>query len=128
MRFETRSVAEAHEIINVLDLNPSQREVAHDLLNGVADDVHRMSEIGKEQEGDESQGYEFKTISIDIRPSSDLLFLAVETGLKGDEGTLASILGRDRYHWMIRERGGLRALNRDGEWVDGRKARYTLSR
>lgn len=40
-----------------------------------------------------------------------LVFIIVETGLKGDEKTMASIFAREYRHLLIKERGGVELLN-----------------
>lgn len=37
-----------------------------------------------------------------------------EVGLKGDEGTLAQVFGRERFHLFIGERGGITYYNKKG--------------
>lgn len=56
--------------------------------------------------------YEIKRFEVTLpREGSDLAFLIVETGMRNDEGTLASVLCRDRRHIMIGPNGGTELLN-----------------
>ncbi len=57
-------------------------------------------------------GYEFKRNELSFWQSEQntklsRLYLIIETGLKNDDGTLAAIFGRDRYHFCIGKRGGI---------------------
>lgn len=49
--------------------------------------------------------YEIKTVEID--ENEYFVSLYIETGLIGDEGTLASVFGRDGAHFFIGKRGGI---------------------
>lgn len=51
--------------------------------------------------------YEFK--KIDVRVMNGLVSVALETGLKADEDTLASLIGRNSVHAFIHSKGGIRA-------------------
>lgn len=73
----------------------------------------------KHRYGDASK-YEVKAFEVDERPDSQLVFVLVESGLKGDENTMASIFCRDRLHLCIRPRGALSVLNaRDRRYKPG---------
>lgn len=50
---------------------------------------------------------EVKNESIDQRDGSDVVFFSIEVGNKGDEGSMLSVLGRDRRLFMIGKRGGV---------------------
>lgn len=56
--------------------------------------------------------YELKTWEVDDQhfDSSGLVFVYVEWGLKGDEGTLASVFCREKVHISIGKRGGARYI------------------
>lgn len=47
---------------------------------------------------------------VTIRPCGRSISISVETGLKGDEGTLAAIFARTRAQVFVGPRGGLRAF------------------
>lgn len=55
--------------------------------------------------------YEIKKFEVRQLDDCRRVFLVVETGLKGDEETFASILGRDYRHIMIGTSGGVELLN-----------------
>lgn len=61
------------------------------------------------------------------RQPGNLYFIRVIVGLPDDEGTMAEIFGRSKWHYMIGAKGGLQACNRRGTWVRGRKALFTGS-
>lgn len=71
--------------------------------------------------------YEFKRIEVTKNPEHNHAFLLTEVGLKGDEGTLASVFARTTRHYMIGPRGGLRGYDKDRGWIRGRKAQYTIA-
>lgn len=54
--------------------------------------------------------YEFKQWDVTVLPTGTA-FLVSEIGLKGDEGTAASIFCRDHRHIAIGPRGGMRLVN-----------------
>lgn len=64
-----------------------------------------------------SNGYpeecEFKTFDVKVLIPNRLISLVVEYGRKGDEGTYASLMCRDRRHFMIRKRGGIELVTLD---------------
>jgi hypothetical protein len=70
------------------------------------------------------QGYEFKldeTITDTfetVRGEQTLVYLKLETGLIGDENTMAEIFARDRRWFVIGKRGAIKAY-------DGEKNRWT---
>lgn len=53
--------------------------------------------------------YEIKEQKID--DEGDLVFMLIETGLVGDEGTYAGLLCRHRRHIMVSPKGAIRLLN-----------------
>ncbi len=62
--------------------------------------------------------YEIKTFEVTETHFSSyrgkektLVFIIVETGMKGDEGTMAAVFARTRRHLLIKERGGVELLN-----------------
>ena len=52
-----------------------------------------------------SEDYEFK--AWEVKEYESFVSVLLETGLKGDEGTWASIIARDRAHLFIGKRGGI---------------------
>ena len=61
--------------------------------------------------GSTAASYEIKRFEIQERDDSDLVFLAVESGLIGDEGTMAALLARDYRLIMVGPAGGVELLN-----------------
>ena len=57
--------------------------------------------------GTPKDDYEFKTFEVKKLDYSNEVSLTVETGLKGDEGTMAQICGRHWFHIFIGPRGGI---------------------
>ena len=85
--------------------------------------LHRYV-IGKR---DDEKRYEIKYKQVDPI-TENTISLVIETGLIGDEGTLAAILCRDRIHVFVGKKGGVRCYvtARSGprkgkivEYVDG---------
>jgi len=63
-----------------------------------------------------SDEYEIKIW--EISDCKYFISLVVEYGLKNDEGTLASLIARDRAHLFIGKRGGIRyPVSKDGETI-----------
>ena len=58
-----------------------------------------------------SDNYEFKRW--EVEEWDTLVYVAWETGLKGDEGTLGAIIGRDSGRVFIGKRGGMRYPTED---------------
>jgi len=52
-----------------------------------------------------SENYEFK--KWEVKDYQSFVSLVFETGMKGDEGTMAAIFARDRAHLFIGPRGGV---------------------
>jgi hypothetical protein len=74
--------------------------------------AHIKAEILNARYGRTAGSYEIKRFEVTLpREGSDLAFLIVETGMRNDEGTLASMLCRDRRHVMIGPNGGTELLN-----------------
>lgn len=73
-------------------------------------EITRMSRYGSE--------YEFKRF--EITEQDGYVFVISETGLVGDEGTMASIFARTKRHIMVGKRGRLRLLNA-GKYLSGQK-------
>lgn len=74
--------------------------------------AHIKAEILNVKHGCTAGSYEIKRFEVTLpREDSDLAFLFVETGMRNDEGTLASMLCRDRRHIMIGPNGGTELLN-----------------
>lgn len=74
--------------ITLADLNPAQRKAADRLI-----DVREKHEI--------------KKLSITRFDTSRAVTLYVETGMIGDEGTLAALFARTTVHARIGSRGGV---------------------
>lgn len=72
---------------------------------------HIRESVLRRRYGHTQASYEIKQFEISTLPDCDLVFLVVETGLKGDEGTMASVLCRDHRHIKIGVRGGCELLN-----------------
>lgn len=70
--------------------------------------------------------YEYKTFDVDDRGS--LVFVLAEVGLKGDEGTMASVFARTRRHVAIGKRDGMRLLNAVKKNVRGSACLWRLTR
>lgn len=63
-----------------------------------------------------SDDYEIK--QWDVHENEYFVSLVVEYGLKNDEGTLASLIARDRAHLFIGKRGGIRyPVSKDGQTI-----------
>ena len=76
------------------------------------------------------ENYEFKRFEIVGDEDYKKVFLLLETGLIGDEGTMASVFARARYHFSIGVRGGLeshdgkrfqRNFTRDSDYYERNK-------
>ena len=52
-----------------------------------------------------SEDYEFK--EWEVKENEYFVSVLLETGLKNDEGTWASIIARDRAHLFVGKRGGI---------------------
>lgn len=57
-------------------------------------------------------GYEIK--QYEVSDCDYFLSVVIETGSVGDEGTLASIICRERAHLFIGKRGGITYINKRG--------------
>ncbi len=71
--------------------------------------------------------YEIKRWELSQFTDSSSIFLNVSIGLKKDEGTLASILGRDKWHLWIGARGAIRVCEeKKGKtiWRPARKLEF----
>jgi hypothetical protein len=79
--------------ISLDDLNPAQRRAA-DRLTRVLED------------------HEIKTLSVTRFDNRRSITLYVETGLIGDEGTLAAIFARSKHHVKIGPRGAVKSISR----------------
>ena len=68
--------------------------------------VERIKGMAKKQlmYGD---GYEFKVWQVEELNGCGIVSVVLETGLVGDEGTLAQVFGRDRAHMFVGKRGGV---------------------
>ena len=56
---------------------------------------------------------EFKTFNVEVLTPNRLVSLVTEYGNKNDAGTYASLMCRDRRHFMIRARGGIELVTFD---------------
>jgi hypothetical protein len=62
--------------------------------------------------GDESN-YETKTFKLDLSAEVKSVSMVIEVGMINDEGTTAALICRDRAHFFIGPRGGIRMVDRD---------------
>lgn len=81
------------------NLTPAQARVAARLC----------AEIFKSESHSIPEKYEFKRC--ELSQCGSMVYLYTVVGLKGDEGTMASIFCRDTRHIMIGKNGGCRLLN-----------------
>ena len=59
--------------------------------------------------------YEFKQFEVNVLNHwKDIVSVTIETGLKGDEGTMAAVLCREYCHVFVGPRGGVTWYNRKG--------------
>lgn len=77
------------------DLNPAQRRAADRLISSVTF-------------GD----FEIKKLSVTRFNNRRNVTVYVEAGLPNDEGTLASVFGRNKRHFTVGPRGGVKILSR----------------
>lgn len=61
-------------------------------------------------------GYEFKRNEVVHLDGCGIVFLYLETGLIGDEDTMASVFARDRRQFKIGPRGGVESINKNFKW------------
>lgn len=69
--------------------------------------------------GSDKDRYEIKTL--DVKENEYFVSVVIETGLKDDEGTMASIICRDRAHVFVGKRGGITWYDNKGHtkyWCD----------
>jgi hypothetical protein len=81
--------------ITLDDLNPAQRRAADNLISSVT-----------------FLDFEIKKLSVTRFDNRRSVTVYVETGLAGDEGTMAAIFGRLERHVTIGSRGGVKSLSR----------------
>jgi hypothetical protein len=81
--------------ISLDDLNPAQRRVADRMISSIT-----------------FTDFEIKTLSVTRFDNRRSVTVYVETGLTGDEGTLASVFGRSKRHFTIGPRGAVKILSR----------------
>jgi hypothetical protein len=81
--------------ISLDDLNPTQRRAADRLIGSIT-----------------FTDFEIKTLSVTRFDNRRSVTVYVETGLTGDEGTLASVFGRSKRHFTIGPRGAVKILSR----------------
>lgn len=60
----------------------------------------------------DKEKYEIK--QFDVSETEYFVSVVGEVGLKGDEGTLAQVFGRERFHLFIGKKGGITYYNRKG--------------
>jgi hypothetical protein len=80
-------------------MNQAQQQMINDLRASMLD---RASLSGRMES-------EVKSESIDEQDSG-IVFFSIEVGNKGDEGSMLSVLGRNRRLFMIGKRGGVSLL------------------
>lgn len=93
-----------------------QLDAAADILAeikaGVARSNARVADMHAKGEIDNADGYEVKRFDItEPENKGGAMFVLVETGMVGDEGTLAAIFARETRHIMVTKGGGTRLLN-----------------
>ena len=81
--------------ISLDDLNPAQRRAADNLISSVT-----------------FLDFEIKKLSVTRFNNRSRVTVYVETGLAGDEGTMASIFGRLDRHVTIGPRGAVKNISR----------------
>jgi hypothetical protein len=81
--------------ISLEDLNPAQRRAADRMISSIT-----------------FTDFEIKTLSVTRFDNRRSVTVYVETGLTGDEGTLASVFGRSKRHFTIGPRGAVKILSR----------------
>lgn len=101
-----------------MDITKSQKRKIRHLIRYV-----RSSDFPSCAPGD----YEFKRIEVTKPEDHRHVFLLTEVGLKGDEGTLASVFARTTRHYMIGPRGGLRGYEKEKGWLKGPGSQYTIA-
>ena len=102
----------------MLELTKSQKRMIRHLIRYVRDSDFNPVD---------PSGYEFKRIEVTKPEEHRHVFLLTEVGLKGDEGTLASVFARTTRHYMIGPRGGLRGYEDKKGWIKGRKAQFAIA-
>jgi hypothetical protein len=81
--------------ISLDDLNPAQRRAADNLIGSIT-----------------FLDFELKTLTVTRFNNRSRVTLYAEAGLAGDEGTLASIFGRNKRHVTIGPRGAVKNISR----------------
>jgi hypothetical protein len=81
--------------ISLDDLNPAQRRAADRLVSSIT-----------------FTDFEIKKLSVTRFDNRRSVTVYVETGLAGDEGTLASVFGRSKRHVTIGPRGAVKNISR----------------
>lgn len=91
------------------DLQPITRAALNRRQRLVLDSFVRYSvRVPNERKrGTRFKPYQFKTFEL-VRGWGATVFVRAEVGLVGDEGTMASVLARDNFHFCIGERGGVK--------------------
>jgi hypothetical protein len=67
--------------------------------------IEKIKRIALEDHGKYADNYELK--QFEVHENEYFVSLIVEVGMKGDEGTMASIFARDRGQVFIGKRGGV---------------------
>lgn len=57
---------------------------------------------------------EFEIKKYEVKENEYFTSLVIESGLKGDEGTMARWFGRDRIHILVGKRGGIKYYDAKG--------------
>lgn len=122
----------AEEIAPTLDLpenlTPSQRREIKRVLEYVilSDFFLRVPDAVA------GRTYEFKRLEIEapehLQYVSKWVFITTEVGRVGDEGTLGEVFGRTARMYMVGKRGGLRSVNKNGDWEKGPRTIYNRMR
>lgn len=81
--------------ISLDDINPAQRRAADRLISSIT-----------------FTDFEIKKLSVTRFDNRRSVTVYVETGLAGDEGTLASVFGRSKRHFTVGPRGAVKIISR----------------
>ena len=87
--------------------------------------IERIKRLALNEHGKYADEYEIKEWEVD--ENEYFVSLVVETGLKGDEGTMAAIFGRDRAHLFIGKKGGITyPVSKNGKHYTKRFKGYSI--
>lgn len=89
----------------------TQNKVSLNIPSGVTKDQERVltnlyNNVVRQQHGSTSDSYELKKFDID--KSEYTTSVIIEIGLKNDEGTMASVIARDKAIIFIGKKGGMK--------------------